>query len=368
MSYRYIFLSLRDDDVIEEIDLFGVYCLRQLNLPGQFNGSFNLDQSGKNNADLIAATTPGRTWVVVERNGVPVYWGIIWSRTYQSQAKVVELYGWGFEAYASRRVVGDFTRTGVASTQIFSDLWTDVQSTLGGNLNINVVPNTNGPLKTLSVLATDYHYYSDILDSIANASDGFDWTINVSKNDDSSYSKNLQIGYPTLGTINNADQITFEYPGAITNYYATDSMSEAGTDIYVLGAGEGSTMPVSVVEQTQMLNLEGWPRWDFVSSHKDISDPTQIGLIAVQEKLTRKPPAPTFKSTILGEADPIFGSYGLGDACQLVITDPRYPSPDGGTTPGLSVPSRIVGWELRPTASGQKEEINILLPGDTVNG
>src|SRR5258705_13950688 len=104
-TYRYVFLDMRTDAVIEEINLYGVYCYRQLNQPGQFNGTFQLDQSGKNNLDLIAASTPGRSWVVVERNGVPVYWGIIWSRTYQSQAKVVEMFGWGFEAFAQRQVV-----------------------------------------------------------------------------------------------------------------------------------------------------------------------------------------------------------------------------------------------------------------------
>lgn len=367
-TYKYIFLELRTDEVIEEIDLYGVYCFRQLNQPGQFNGSFKLDQTGKNNADLIAATEPGKTWVVVERDGVPVYWGILWSRTYQSQAKTVELYGWGFEAYPTRRVIDhDFLLNDTPNTKAFCALWNDMQGVTGANLNINVPTLNLGPNKDVTALASDYHYYSDIMQSISDASDGFDWTVNVTKTNDNKYAKNLVIGYPTLGAQNNLDQVTFEYPGCITNYYATDSMSEAGTNIFLLGAGEGADMPVSVTTQSVMINQDNWPRWDYVSSHKDVDNQSQVVLLAQQEAINRKPPAPTYKATVQGYVDPIFGSYSLGDSCQLVITDPRYPSIDG-SAPGLVVPSRIIGWELRPPTSEQTEEINILLPGDTVNG
>lgn len=367
MSYRYVFLDVLTNQVIEEINLFGVYCLRQLNQPGQFNGSFSLDQSGKKNIDLKAATVPGKTWICVEKDGVPVYWGIIWSRTYQSQAKVVELFGWGFEAYPQRQVVeSNLSLTGT-NTSVFCSLWSDMQSVAGRNLSINI-PNTNvGPTVSLTASASDYHYYGDLMDSLANAADGFDWTINVTKTADNMYQKNLNIGFPTLGAAGVDRQVYFEYPGAITNYYQTDSMANAGTNIFVLGQGEGSTMPVAQTTQNSMLSMEGWPRWDFVSSHKEISDQSLIDQIAQQEQIILKPPAPTYKLSVLGGQEPIFGSYGLGDSCTLVITDANNPSPDG-SKPGLVVSSRIVGWELRPPDSSQVEEINILLPGDTTNG
>lgn len=366
-DYRYVFMSLRDDQVIEEINLFGVYCFRQLNQPGQFNGSFTFDQSGKNNADLVAATTPGKTWVVVERDGVPVYAGIIWSRTYQSQAKVCEMFGWGFEAFPQRQVILTNFLDFNPNTQIFGRLWTEMQAVSGRNLNINVPNNIVGPFIGLDILATDYKYYGDVMDSIANASDGFDWTISVSKNADNTYRKDLNIGFPTIGAQSSPGMVTFEYPGSITNYYATDSMSESGTNVFVLGSGEGSGAPVAITSQPQMIDLEGWPRWDTISSHKDVTSIQLIQKIAEQEAIVKKPPAPNYKLTVKGDQDPVFGSYGLGDACQLVITDPRYPSPDGSTA-GISIPSRIIGWELRPPDSGQVELINILLPGDTVNG
>ena len=89
--------------------------------------------------------------------------------------------------------------------------------------------------------------------------------------------------------------------------------------------------------------------------------------LADQEAINRKPPMPTYTVTVKGDQDPQFGSYNIGDACQLVITDPRNPSIDGSAA-GLSVPSVVLGYTINPTSSQGVEEINLVLPGDTQNG
>lgn len=367
--YRYIFLSLRDDQVIEEINLFGTYGQRQIGSPGQFNGSFTFDQTGKKNIDLVAATTPGKTWLVVERNDVPVWWGIVWSRTYQSQAKECQLFAWGFEAYPQRqRVLADFIRTAQPSAQIFCDLWTDMQSIAGRNLNINIPTANFGTTNSLTVLASDRAYYNDAMDSLANGTTGFDWTIDLNKNADGTYNKSLRVGFPTMGVSQGDPNVwVFEYPGNILNYYETESMTDAGTNVFVLGAGEGSDMVVSETSQQAMID-QGWPRWDVDASYKDVSSQTLLDQLAQQQKVIRKPPMPSFKATLKGDLDPVFGSYNLGDACQLVITDGRNPSSDGGNTPGISVPTTIIGFEIRPQDSQGTEEVNLILPGDVLNG
>src|SRR2546423_80807 len=248
-DYKYTFLSLRDEQVIEEINLSGVFCQRILNNAGQFNGSFSLDQTGKNNADLIAATIPGKTWFVVERAGVLVYWGIVWSRTYQSQAKEVQLYGWGFEAYPSRQLIlSDFTRSNIGQMQITADLWNNMQAVPGRNINVNTPAVVNDlVIRSVNVLATDAKFYSDVIDSMANATDGFDWTIQVTKQDNNVYRKDLIMEYPTLGAKDPAGTV-FEYPGAILNYWETEGMAEAGTHGFGFGAAEGSSQLASAVD------------------------------------------------------------------------------------------------------------------------
>lgn len=368
-TYRYVFVTIRGEVIVEEIDLFGVYFARQLGNQGSFSGSFAFDQTGKNNADLVAATTPGYCYVVVERNDVPIWWGFVWSRTYQSQAKVCSLTGLGFECYPDKqRLFYDYSDTG-SNVALFCNLWSDMQSSaMGRNINIQVPTLVAGPTKTVSSLSTDQNYYGDLMSQLSEAADGFDWTIDCQKQNDGSYLKSLRVGFPTMGIQSDSpDLITFEYPGSILNYYQTESMSDSATNVRVMGAGEGSGMPITDVQQTAMLTTEGWPRWDTDISYKDVTSLALINQLAIQAAINQKPPMQTAKVTVKGDQDPVLGSYNIGDACQLVITDARNPSP-GGSRPGLSIPSVIIGIEVRPADSSGVEEVNIILPGDVING
>lgn len=369
-NYRYVFVELRNEQVIEEINCFGVYFARQLGNQGSFTASFTFDQTGKNNIDLVAATTPGRCYVVAERNDVPVWWGIVWSRTYQSQAKECQISGLGFEVFPSKqRLFNGYHRT-ASNVDLFCTLWSDMQlSAEGRNLNIAIPSIVAGPTKTIDVNVTDQKYFGDIMDDLASAADGFDWTIDCVRNNDGTYQKSLRVGYPTMGASpNSADLVVFEYPGSITNYYQTESMSDAGTNVRVMGAGEGTSMPSADIEQSYMIEVQGWPRWDVDVSYKDVTDQTLINQLALQASINLKPPAPTYKVTVKGDQDPVFGSYNIGDACQLVITDSRNPHPLGSSAAGLSITSVIIGYEVRPTSSEGVEEVNIILPGDVING
>lgn len=368
-DYRYVFVTLRNEVIIEEINLFGVYFSRQLGSQGSFTASFSFDQTGKNNIDLVAATTPGYCYVVVERNQVPVWWGIVWSRTYQSQAKECQISALGFEAYPQKqRMLSNYSDTGT-NVELFCRLWTDMQSSATGrSLNINVPTMVAGPTKTIDVVTTDQKLYSDVMSNLSDAADGFDWTIDCQRQNDGSYLKTLRVGYPGIGVQSGSpDLVTFEYPGCITNYYMTESMTDAGTNVRVMGSGEGSSMPIADTEQTDMLLVEGWPRWDVNISYKDVVDQGLITQLALQAAINFKPPMVTVKATVKADQDPVFGSYNIGDACQLVITDPRNPSP-GNSVAGYSVTSIILGYEVHPQSSDGVEEVNIILPGDTVNG
>ncbi len=361
--YRYTFLSLRDEQVIEEINLEGVYCQRILNSPGQFNATVPLDQTGKRNQDLVAATVPGKTWVVVEREDVPVWWGINWSRTYQSQAKLMELWSWGFEAFPQRQIMlSDFTRTAQNQLHTFADLWSDMQaSKTGRNMNVNV-PTSFPPsvIKDVNILATDAKYYGDIMTALADSSDGFDWTIQCYKYNNL-YRKDLVMGYPQLGIGTNADYLTFSYPGSILNYYETESMTNAGTHIYGYGAGEGSQQITARVEYNDLVDLQGWPRWDIEVSLKDIDDQFMLNALTLQEGIKRKVPMNHYTVTVKGDLDPIMGSFGLGDSCRLSLKDPKHPD-------GYEIITRIIGFELHPPSSGSVEQLQLILPGDDVGG
>lgn len=360
-SYRYVFGTLRDEKIIAEIPLYGTYMDLELNAGGRFDGNFSLDMTGYDNQVLLDATIPGRCFVVVERDDKPIWGGFVWSRTFQSQSKNVQIYAQSFENYPQYQLVrSSFSRSSDEQLDIFHELWTHMQAVDGRDINIIAELNAHEVVvrKTVEVLASDYKFYYEIMSSLSDASDGFDWIIDIFK-DGPSYRKVLRTGYPTLGTPDPSNLI-IEYPGAILNYYATESMSVSGTNVFTLGSGEGSAMVFKQTTQTQLVNL-GFPRWDYVSSHKDVEKQALIDTIANKEKVARKPPMMVIKPTIkAGRPDvvtPDFSSFGLGDACRLVIRDSRFPS-------GFNFDTRIIKWALKPQQNESTEEYTLLFQGD----
>lgn len=357
-TYNYIFGTLGTEQVIDEIPCFGVVMDMEINKGGTFQGTYQLDMTGKDNDTLISASTPGRTWVAVERAGTCVWHGFIWSRVYSAQSKTLQLFGLSFDQYPRKRLVRtDFSYTATEQRNIFRDFWSTMQSATGGNLNINIPASfsTAAVLKDFSVLATDFKYYNEIMSEISDGIDGFDWYISCTK-DGSLYRKDLLIGYPTLGVAAGDGISVFEYPGNITQYYMTEAMADSGTNVFVIGAGEGSSMITSEYINSDMY-ASGWPRWDVDISRKDISSQDAIDSFAMQEGINRRPPQNIIKLNVKGNLPPEFGSYSLGDSCRVTIKDPRNP----GTFDSIR---RLLKWDLRPESSDSVEEASLIFEGD----
>lgn len=356
-EYRYIYGSLLTENVIEEIPTYGVFMDMEMNKGGQFQGTYQLDQTGKDNETLVAASIPGKTWVAVERNGVCVWHGYIWSRVYSAQSKSLQLYGLSFENIPSKRLIRyDLAYTATEQRNIFRDLWTNMQTGTNTNVNVNVpAAFSDVVLKDLTGFATDFKYYDEVMTQIADAIDGFDWYISVTK-DGVNYRKDLNIGYPTLGINQTNSTVVFEYPGNIIQYYLTESVIDAGTNVFAIGGGEGSNMITAEVVDPDIFS-QGWPRWDVDITRKDISSSDDITSLANQLSQIRKPPMSVIKITIKANLAPEFGSYSLGDTCQIVIKDPRNPTV-------FSQFKRILKWELHPASSDSVEEVNLVFEGD----
>lgn len=358
-DYRYIFGTLGTETVIEEIPLYGVTMDMEMNKGGQFQGTFQLDQTGKQNSDLLAASIPGRCWVTCERNGSPVWHGFIWSRVYSAQSKSVQLFGLSFENYPKKRIVRQDTSF-VATEQrnIFRSLWTQLQSDPNSNMNVNVPTAFSTVItKDLTVLATDFKFYDNVMSGITDAVDGFDWYIAINK-DGILYRKDLLIGYPKLGMGATSSMNVFEYPGNITQYYMTEYMSDAATNIFVIGGGEGSSMLTSEFQNTDLLSA-GFPRWDVAISRKDLDTQDAIDAIAAQQGANKSAPISVIKLTLKGNLTPEFGSYTLGDSCKIVIKDPRFPD-----TGFFQANKRLLKWELTPQSSDNVEEASLVFEGD----
>lgn len=104
LEYRYFLTDLLTNTIISEVPFRGVSYERANRRAGSFSGTipFIPATSGLN---LYEATMPGRTGLYIMRNGVCVWGGIIWSRSYDVVSKDLQVDGSELISYFYHRNV-----------------------------------------------------------------------------------------------------------------------------------------------------------------------------------------------------------------------------------------------------------------------
>lgn len=354
-TINYVFGDIRTGRIIAELPgLSGSSIIDSLD-DSEMRGTIYFDRTGYDNDIIASATVPGKSFVVVERNGAPIWGGIIWTHTYQSQAKVSQLYAKGFKAYTDRRLLRQDWDQTADQIQIFLDLYAAMQAD-GSSIKVTL-PSfvASGVTKTLTAGFSEYKTYRSLFDSLADADDGFDWRIEVGRVGNV-YTWNLRVGYPTLGSPVNHGTVTFDYPGNILNYWRNDTLSDSGNRYYAIGAGEGDTMITSTWFDFDSTNLHGFPRWDLARSFKDINSSVLLSHIAGIDSANRRVPLSVYTVEVKADRSPEFGDYAMGDACRLHIVDPRHPG-------GMQIVRRIVRWEYYPPTDDHAEMVRLGFEG-----
>lgn len=347
----YTFGDVFTGKVIEEIRLQGVSLNFKLS-GSDMRGSFHLNQPGKSNDSLISATIPGRCYVVVERDDRIIGDFLITSRTYQSQAYSMEFYGKGFRSYFDMRVANyNQSYVNTDQAQIFLDLLTQCLSDPNTpNITVPSFVATN-ILRTIDIKATELKSFGSIISNIADGDDGFDWTVDSTRNLNV-YQRKVRYRFPTIGTNDTINTQVFEYPGNITNYWETDSVGSAGTTLFATGAGEGESMLITTVTHSDLLDSD-FPRYDVVTSHKDVYDIDVLTSLAVQDALRYKATMPI----ITAEIKDAFYADLIGNTCRLIIKDPRHQDV-------LTKDTRVLAAEYYPASSDSVEMTRLNFEGD----
>jgi hypothetical protein len=353
----YIFGDLLTGQIIGEIPLYGVSMSKGM-ATGDLRGSFQLDQTGQSNSTLLSATIPGRCYVVCERAGVPVWGGIVWTRTYQSQAKVHQLYCRGFEAYPDKRfITEDLLIENTEQLNIFRTLWEMLMSDANSIQLALPAVASDVTLKSLDIKASEFKTYRQAMDDLANTSDGFDWTVDVSRQDNA-YVFTVRVGFPLIGAQAVESAVYLDYPGSITNYWQNESLADTGTHIYSLGSGEGSTMLTVEAVHDDLLE-SNHPRYDTDISFKDIADPNVLTSLAIQAANIHKAPGTTLTVETKADKFPIFGEYSIGDLAVITLQDPKHPNREDQIKQ-----KRILGWEYYPSSDDTVEYARLVFEGD----
>jgi hypothetical protein len=353
---RYIGVDLLTRQVVEDLPLYGVSLQRRIRGAGNMTASFKLGTGVFSDPDLENATETGLRALFVLRDNLCIWGGPFWSRTFQSQSNSEQLTGQSFESvFSAIEVLSRFKRTKTDQTTVFKDLITTMQAQPSSNFGFDTSLITpTGVLVDLTVETYEHRMYSDAIDELLKASNSFDYVIDpVFDPSDNSFDLLVRTGYPYMGFGQGA--INLEYPGQISNYYWSESAGKGGVIQTLLGAGEGTAMPVAVKPHADLL-AAGYPAWAKIDSEKGIRDRTR--LTAVAEEYARVHKTPVVTPTVEFEVTQTdFAEWNnLGAPVNFHVTSAKHPG-------GKDLTSRMLGWDYSPPESDNKEQLRIILEG-----
>ncbi|MFF1839968.1 hypothetical protein ACFVXE_38360 [Streptomyces sp. NPDC058231] len=372
-TYTYLFCDLMTDTVLAELPLSGVTYSTALNGIGTLTATIPYTDETIP-LDPETATTPGRTAVYVDRDGVIVWGGIVWTRQPDGQSSK-QIQAAEFLSYYQHRHVKVTLSTDTSlltnpalvpdGQQLYADqkyiMWSlltyaNVQA--GGNPKINVDTLTappHGVTRQATYFGFERPEIYKAISELAAADNGFDfgidvgWTATTNNNPPTRY-RRARTWYPRRGRAVDESGLVFVKGGqgsSILSYDWPEDGTAAATEVSALGAGTGEAKVSAVVQDADRL-ASGWPLLESVSTYEGVIDQAQITGLANAE-LTARGQAqlqPTFE--VSADADPAFGSYSVGDEA-LFIIDPEPLCPAG-----RQGALRIVGIENTAAAGPER--------------
>lgn len=361
-EYTYIFCDLITGKIIDDLPLVSASFNTKLNGVGDFSGQFMLRDDRLRGREPLRTCTPGRTSVFVDRNGVLVWGGIIWSRNYWSETGRVQIDGQSFESYLYKRILRTSLRYITATDQVTIAENLISQALDGQAPPIKVVTDRHQGVAPVTRRADypdyGYHIIGEAVEDLSQLQDSFDWSVRVAYDSLGAPTATLYIGYPFLGRTLEQSQLYFDMPGNIKSYEWPENASESATWVVALGAGqEGSR--VRATAQDDSLHADGWPKLDVRQSFQDVTRTSTLQAhanAAIQTLNPNKVPLP--RITVRSNEGPSIGSYFVGDHAYFTITGDRFAGLADDT---LTAAYRITQMNITTPSSSTSEQVYFYL-------
>lgn len=347
-NYRYLLADLLTNQINAELPLTGVTFQQALNQAGGFSASllmsdYRLTQNNYTSTsiyNLDYVTTPGRSVIYIERDGIIVYGGIIWSRTYDSSHQTMSLSGREFESYFERRRISYTTAfaTGTDQFALVKTLIDNAQSQPYGN--IGVVTSGIGLCgQGISSPYVVYDYekrvvFDTVLDlSRQDTPYGFDFSIDAAYDSNKNIVKTMSLSYPRQGRSYTANAFApmLEFPGSMLYYTYPEDGGSMANRVYGTGPGSNEGQYISTANNTVSLTA-GYPLLEEVVSFTQIPSPLVVDSLTSAEVLARAKPVTVMTATWSPTVDglsglsvgPVFGEFQHGDIFRIRVTDDRF--------------------------------------------
>ena len=259
---------------------------------------------------------PGRTAIYVERDGVLVWGGILWTAKADIQSARVQIGGEGFWSYFRHRYVRH-TKNYVLwyQHQIARDLVNYAQAQAGGNIGL-LVPDTIGSVGPRR--DRTYHHYErknvgEAVEQLAAVQDGFDFAIELGYDASGDIVKTLDFDYPRRGRMTS---IVFELGTNIEGLTQEIDATRQANLVDGIGSGEGDQMLVATASDLTL--VPPYPLLEEIITFKDVSEVATMAAKAQSALAAHKTPLERLP-TLLAHASPDVGvgTFITGDTVRV---------------------------------------------------
>jgi hypothetical protein len=319
--------------------------------------------------------------VYVDRDGVLVWGGIVWTRSRVKGGKQIQAAE--FLSYFQRRYVKKTLSTDTSlllnpsyitegGQRLFSDQQHIAWSLLryasdqpGGHIGLDINPlggTPHGIDRTVTYFGYERPEIYKAITELSAADNGFDfgvevgWTSGANNAAPSRY-RQVRTWYPRRGRTATESGLVFSKGGgngSIIDYDWPEDGASMVTEMSGLGAGSGEARIVKTAAATDLIN-SGWPLLEGVETYDGVIDEAQVQGMTTADLQARSQSQVQPQFEVAADTDPAFGSYQVGDEALFVI-DPEPQAPNG-----RSGVLRIVGIEN--TAVNGPERIKLSCVG-----
>lgn len=299
---------------------------------------------------------PGRTAIYVERDGVIVWGGLLWTADPDTEAGTLTLNGAGFWSYLyGRRIRETKTYAAVEQQAVARDLMTYALAKTGSiPMTLAAAPASSGILRDRSYPAWERKEVAEAVEQMAEVIDGFDFDVTVAWEPGGTIAKEFTTYYPQKGSRGRLLWVKpepGESGGNLLKVRAPTDATKMATLVDAIGQGEGSGMLIATAQDPALLAtyplLEG--RYDY----KTVKKLSTLREHAEGDLARDRQPIQQVSALVRPDhPDTALGSWSTGDVVSLRVTD-------GWLT--LDGPWRIVAYSVKPATSGEAEEIEATL-------
>lgn len=364
--YRYLFVDILSNRVIDELPCYGVWLSRQLSGVGQMTASLGLNSKPYRNIDIKSATTPGKTALYVLCNDLVLWGGPIWTRTYNSESRTLQLSGQTWESWPLKFYPDtSLSYTGIDQRNVVIDLLTRLQSVSLQNAQFTLPGTfTNQVVRTENFPYDDLKSYGELIKYMSEYDEGFDYEILPYMDSNGILQRYVNIGGTKLGRPQGVTGLGFDFPGGIIRYWYTENAGAGAVKVFGIGGviGDATTAIRSTYSQADIIASGSYPLLQSVYTNGDV---TVQSTLDSQTKLygdSKRPPITSWTIDIDPTIDPIVGTWGLGDHAHIMVQDEAFFDTE------LSTYVRVIGWELSPPAKDSKETLKLIIEGSDDGG